>query len=98
MSTTIVNRGASVLFRATFLDENGDPMTPTKVRLRASAGKKVHEVAMTADGEGGFFSRLDTRLFHGMHVDWQIRASGGSDTSVSELGTLLLESNKASGS
>lgn len=89
-------RGSSILFSATFLDEEGATMAPTSVTIRVKQGKtKTINAAMTED-DGAFKYRLVTLEFQKNEpLDWYINARGADNVSVTASGSITLTGNSA---
>lgn len=88
-------RGSSILFTATFLDEEGGAMSPTSVTIRVKQGKtKTINASMTEDS-GAFKYRLQTLEFQKNEpFDWYINAREGAK-SVTASGSIELTGNSA---
>ncbi len=89
-------RGASILFRGTVLNEDGDAIAPTSVTIRIKQGRtKTVNADMTEDA-GAFIYRLETLEFQKNELlDWYINARGADDVSVSASGSIMLTGNTA---
>ena len=85
---------SSILFRAEFFDEDGDPLSPTTVRIHIRQGKKSVYGDMDPES-ASFIYRLDTSVFKPGRIDWAIDASGDGDTKVAEDGAITLTANEA---
>lgn len=91
ITTAIV--GNTILFRASFLDENGVVMAPTSARVSVVQRKVTVDADMEVDGDE-FIYRLNTGKFRPGNIDWAVNATDGT-TTVTADGTIMLTANQA---
>jgi hypothetical protein len=100
MSVEIVTRGNVIEFSATFLDENGDPVTPTSasvfVNYRTSetdgTARDTIEIELDEDSDGNFTGSWATEDAAAGRVFWSVRAN---DPDAAEDGVIKLRANPA---
>jgi len=100
MSVEIVTRGNVIEFSATFLDENGNPISPGSasvfVNYRTSetdgTQRATIEIEMDEDSDGNFTGSWETVDAAAGRVFWSVRAA---DPDAAEDGVIKLRANPA---
>src|SRR5436190_19327705 len=100
MSVEIVTRGNVIEFSATFLDENGEPVTPASasvfINYRTSetdgSERDTIEIELNEDSDGNFTGSWPTVDAAAGRAFWSVRAS---DPDAAEDGVIKIKANPA---